>query len=158
MDGTTPVPLKFAADNSYDTYKECYNNVLKAKFKEQADSDSTDGSFGEKAGTLLADTGFLFLEGLESIGGCASICKKPLFYLTRSVTEGPVKRDCMGALKDELSFKVVSLIAGLTAFVLFAGMVIGMPICSGFNKEDGEEGEEKKGETEMAASKENPVE
>jgi len=64
----------------------------------------------------------------------------------------------MGALKDELSFKVVSLIAGLTAFVLFAGMVIGMPICSGFNKEDGEEGEEKKGETEMAASKENPVE
>ena len=25
MDGKTPVPLKFSADNSYETYKECYN-------------------------------------------------------------------------------------------------------------------------------------
>jgi hypothetical protein len=161
MDGKTPVPLKFAADNSFDTYKECYNKVLKAKFKEEADSDSSSGSFGEKAGTLLADTGFLFLEGLESIGGCASICKKPLFYLTRSVTEGPVSRHCMGALKDELSFKIVSAIGGLTALVLFAGMILGMPICSGFNKDEaGEDGEEKAapaGETELGAAKENPV-
>ena len=69
----------------------------------------------------------------------------------------------MGALKDEFSFTVVSLIAGLTAVFLFAAMVIGMPICSGFNPEEGDgekDGEkykegEQKPETELA--KENPV-
>lgn len=129
---------------------------MKAKFKDQADSDSSEGSFGEKAGTLLADTGFLFLEGLESIGGCASICKRPLFYITKTVTEGPVERDCMGALKDELTFKGVSAIAGVTAFVLFSGMILGLPICSGFNKDDEEKEDDKKGDTEMAA-KENQM-
>ena len=160
MDGTTLVPLKFASDQTFDTYKECFNKVLKAKFKEQADSDKSEGGFGEKAGTLLADTGFIFLEGLESIGDCASICKTPLFYLTQSVSEGPVKRNCMGALKDELSFIPVSAIAGLTAMVLFAGLILGMPICSGFNKEEaGEEGGAA-GESELPAAakgEENPV-
>lgn len=149
----TPVPLKFTSDTSYDTYKKCFYEKLEAKFKEESDKDASGDSFGAKAGGLLADTGFLFLEGLESIGSCASICKTPLFYLTRSVSEGPVKKNCMGALKDELSFKLVSAIAGLTAFVLFAGMILGMPICSGFNKEEDED--EKKGETELPAAKEN---
>jgi hypothetical protein len=150
----TPVPLKFTSDTSYDTYKKCFYEKLEAKFKEEADKDASGESFGAKAGGLLADTGFLFLEGLESIGSCASICKTPLFYLTRSVSEGPVKRNCMGALKDDLSFKLVSAIAGLTAFVLFAGMILGMPICSGFNKEE-EEGAAPAGETELPAAKEN---
>ena len=54
--------------------------------KRLTDKDASGESFGAKAGGLLADTGFLFLEGLESIGSCASICKAPLFYLTRSVS------------------------------------------------------------------------
>ena len=136
MDGKTPVPLKFTSGTTYDSYKECFNSVLKAKFKKQADSDSSTGSFGAKASTLLADTGFAFLEGLETIGDCAAICKTPLFYVTLSVSEGPAKRNCMGALKDELSFKIVSAISLLTALVLFAGVILGMPICSGFNKDD----------------------
>lgn len=84
----------------------------------------------------------MFLEGLETIGDCAAICKKPLFYVTKSVSIGPARRYCMDALRDELSFKVVSAISLLTALVLFAGIVLGMPLCSGLNKEEEEKGED----------------
>lgn len=90
MDGQTPVPLKFSSSGkSYYTYEECYDKVLKEKFEKEAEkarNNTEEGgeknSFGDRANNLLADTGLVFLEGLESIGKCASICNKPLFYIT----------------------------------------------------------------------------
>ena len=140
MDGETLVPLKFTSSGtSYDTYEQCYENVLKEKFKKEAEKakNETEGgedetTFGDRAGNLLADSGLLFLEGLESIGKCASICNKPLFYITQPVEKGPVPRDCMTALKDELSFKLPANIALLSALALFAQTLISIPLCCKF--------------------------
>ena len=69
MDGKTLVPLKFGSTGtSYDTYEECYEKVLKEKFEKEAKGEPEEGSFGDRAGNLLADSGLLFLEGLETIG------------------------------------------------------------------------------------------
>jgi hypothetical protein len=88
--GTETYPFKWTDDPSeaQNTFKECYDNVLKPEGK----------YFGLEEFTkpFYEDGGFQLLVGLEhEHKTCASICEIPLFFLTKDISLGKPQFECI---------------------------------------------------------------
>jgi len=77
--------------------------------------------------------GYGFLSELEQKYDCASVCKRPLFYITRDIEEGRPEQECIGAIYDSISgeMKVGAAFLIILALVLLGAMVSGLVICLG---------------------------
>lgn len=69
---------------TFETWEECYNKVLKAKSQGDEKGDPKWAQL-EK---FIRDGGLDFVRELETSLNCASACKVPLFYATRSIADG----------------------------------------------------------------------
>ena len=76
---------------------------------------------------------------------CSSICKPSLFYLTRDISKGMPKKECLKAALDDAAARATNIANLLMAVAVFGllAMPLAFPLCSNYVKE---EEEEKKGE------------
>ena len=84
-------PLKWTNDPSdaYNTFKECYEKVLKPKEK-------YSGNFDESVDSFFDGGGYEFFSELEqTYQNCASGCKPTLFYLTLDINKGMPTQECI---------------------------------------------------------------
>lgn len=77
--------------------------------------------------------GYGFLSELEEKYECASICRRPLFYITRDISEGRPESECIRAIFNDISgsMKVEAAVAIILALVLVCAMVSGLVSCMG---------------------------
>jgi len=73
------------------------------------------------------------LEQFEASLDCASLCKTPLFYMSRTVNDGPVTQDCFDPLVEKFDQPLVSVISLLTGLICLAAMIMSFPLCMGFS-------------------------
>lgn len=73
------------------------------------------------------------MKDLEKKFKCASICYKPLFYLSRPLTDGAPESECVEAFINEYAgatgVGVVAIVTGLTLLFAAFGSI---PLCSDF--------------------------
>lgn len=80
--------------------------------------------------------GYEMLKTLEKEFDCAGICYKPLFYLTKDVTDGIPTRTCDQAAIDELSGNLAGAAAAfVTGVLLLIGAIGAFPLFTGFNQD-----------------------
>lgn len=137
------VPLVFASGStSVSNYKACYDNVMEAKYKTTEAKSSQSSSEQEqmkKVKEFFEKGGYDFLSQLEKDYECASMCKVPLFYLTRDVKDGKPEKECTEAIVEAVTGKVlVAVICFITGLVLLCACICSFPLCSGFKQPEKE--------------------
>mmetsp|Transcript_32874 Transcript_32874/g.50266 ORF Transcript_32874/g.50266 Transcript_32874/m.50266 type:complete len:119 (-) Transcript_32874:103-459(-) len=117
----------------YSTYSDCYNGSL----KETIAASSTTGDYANKAQMFFEEGGFKMMKQFEEEYDCGGICFKPLFYLTKDISEGPVSQTCDDAVIEEFSGNMAgAAVAIISAIVLIIGAIGGFPLCTGFDAEE----------------------
>jgi hypothetical protein len=99
--------------------------------------ESSDGVWTDSK-KFLSEGGLDFLELIETEFDCASMCKTPLFYMTRSIEDGMPEQDCLSGTLKGMGKKgrPAAIVALITALLLFIAMVGAFPLCTGFKKQD----------------------
>jgi len=66
---------------------------------------------------------------------CSGLCKKPLFYLTQDITNGPPENECFDALIKDVGplFNVIGEIMIASGVIFLLMLFCACPICC-FNK------------------------
>jgi hypothetical protein len=87
---------------------------------------------------FVENGGIQFLEALEVKQDCAGICKTPLFYMVRPLSDGRPTNDCLNSILDDImaTSNSVGIVSMITAFALLIGMGFACPLCTGFSEED----------------------
>lgn len=88
--------------------------------------------------TFLDTGGYELFTYFEGNFNCSSVCKLPLFYMTKSIALKRPPSECFGPVvatlqKDMGSVSIVSLVSG---FVLIIIMLTAWPLCSGLKDEE----------------------
>lgn len=115
---------------------ECYNGVLKdqwAQFPNTSPNAQSVNDFFDKGGEK-------FISALESEFECGSLCKTPLFYLTKNADQGAVTQDCVTATVNKLTDnKGAAAVAGLTGVLLWISAIGAFPLMTGLSQKPEEE-------------------
>jgi len=82
-----------------------------------------------------------FLEQFETTLNCASVCKTPLFYVSRSVKDGPPVQDCFEPLIEKFDQPVFCVITLLTGLLCLGAMIASFPLMTGFDEKNDMMGE-----------------
>ena len=91
---------------------------------------------------------------------CASVCEAPLFYLTRDISQGMPKKECLQVAIDEAIGK-----AKAASDLLYGGAILALislpmafPVCVGYEppaeEDDADKTEEKEGSQEGSVKSE----
>ena len=100
-------------------------------------------NFHDEVEKFFNGGGYQLLQQMESnFTNCASICKKPLFYLTKDVSYGKPGKECIRAALDwaETSAKALGFFTGLNGAVIIIGSFLTIPLA--ISQEDLVEDEE----------------
>jgi len=128
------IPLMFILSdgkNTYDTFQKCFDDKLKTLFAK--------GGYGNAEQLSQAIT---FFGKIETEMDCSGACHKPIFGIGRSISKGPVTRECLEVILDSLDdLMAPGVVCLLTFFVLMCAVCGAIPICTGFDKEEEEMGE-----------------
>lgn len=104
---------------------ECYTDVVRPQAE-----NSNDGSALKE---FVTNGGYDYMSQLEEDYSCASICYKPLFYLTKSIEEAPVEKECVSAFIEAYAGNMgVGIVAIVTGLVLLSACIGSVPLCTGF--------------------------
>ena len=135
------VPFTWKQDGAYTSWGECYNQVLKTQ-QEQTDASERTAS-QKQADAFFERGGFNFLKQIEHDFDCAGICTVPLFYVTKELSTGPPKRECIEAMFDTITsgMSALGVIALITGFFTFAGFIGSFALCGGAAATEEEEEE-----------------
>ena len=61
------------------------------------------------------------------------MCKVPLFYISRDISEGKPEMECTEAIVEAFTGKImVAVVCMITGLVLLCAMICSFPLCSGF--------------------------
>jgi hypothetical protein len=95
------LPLVFEGKDgdagNYDTWEKCWNEVLKKQLEDDPNNQDL-----QDVNKFFKDGGFDFVKEIETSMDCAGVCIVPLFYATRSISEGKPSNECFGAIVDTL--------------------------------------------------------
>lgn len=81
----------------------------------------------------MTNGGYEYMAQLEQDYECASICYKPLFYLTKDISEAPVGQECVTAFIDYYAGSLgVGIVAIVTGLILLSACIGSVPLCGGF--------------------------
>jgi len=125
---------------TYDTFLDCYKGPISTQLNSGSggSTDSEDVKKAKEAAKEIFESGLTeVLESLETSLDCASICKTPLFYLSRSVKDGPPTQDCIVPIMEKFNQPLICIIAFITGLILLGAGVASIPLCTGFK--DGED-------------------
>lgn len=139
----TIIGLKFMPStetvNVFDTYKKCYEEVIKLGRKSRTDATqvSQTDEYKQAIEQFAQKGGFDYFAAFEDQYECASICKAPLFYITRSVSQTyPPEDDCATAFLETYSNNYgVAAAALVTAVILCLAGCLAIPIGMGAAKQ-----------------------
>jgi hypothetical protein len=75
-------------------------------------------------------------EGLD----CQGMCSPRLFYVTRPFNEQPTN-NCFDSIANKISggARTVAIVSIITALISFCACCGSIPLCKGFNDEEGED-------------------
>jgi len=137
------VPFTWKQTGAYTSWGECYKQVLKAK--EQTDA-STRTASQKSADAFFQRGGFNFLKQIEHDFDCAGVCTVPLFYVTKELSTGPPKQECIEAMFDTITsgMSLLGVIALITGLFTFAGFIGSFALCGGTAATEEEEEENRK--------------
>lgn len=129
-DSATVTPLVFGSNgdgNSFSTFAKCYLDVKKAKMV------TKPGKTPKTVSDFFTKGGYDFMKEIEEEYNCASICKVPLFYITKDISEGKPEIECIRGIYNSIkgSMKVEAFFAILTALILLVAMISALVICCG---------------------------
>lgn len=137
--------MRTLAQGGFKTWIECYNKTIeKAQGPSNcpigADQDDYDNGCAVDAESsefkeFVKNGGVKFIESFEKQFKCAGLCKKPLFYLSKPISDGKPERDCVTAFQEEYGSNTpVGAIALFTGFVLLMAAFGAIPLCTDYNK------------------------
>lgn len=73
------------------------------------------------------------MKDLETKYKCAGVCYKPLFYLTKPLTEGAPEAECVETfIKEYAGATGVGIVAIVTGLTLLFASFGSIPLCSDF--------------------------
>lgn len=73
------------------------------------------------------------MKDLETKYKCAGVCYKPLFYLTKPLTEGAPEAECVDTfIKEYAGATGVGIVAIVTGLTLLFASFGSIPLCSDF--------------------------
>ena len=109
---------------TYSSFSECY----KKKLRKEKETRREIKKFYEQG---LEE----FFNAFEENYDCASVCDKPLFYMTVDVSSGAPNEECGSALIKSVNKRikpvgVVAIISGVVVLIAFIGT---FPLCTGFD-------------------------
>jgi hypothetical protein len=108
-------------------------------FDNEKSSKNPDSSMAETmkyVDAFFDNGGYEFLTALEGKYNCASMCKVPLFWLTKDVSEGPATRECVDAAIESVSSqKWISIALAITGALLLLAAFGAFPLCCGYSEE-----------------------
>lgn len=88
----------------------------------------------------LVEYGLEFYKKIEADLDCSGACWKPLFGVSRNLADGPVTRDCTESVIDDLEALLIpGCVCLLTAFILMCSVCASVPLCTGFDKDEGDD-------------------
>ena len=140
---TSTTALTFKA-GGLTTYKSCYDTVLKAQFQKTEDKGEASQTAEDKkqikqVKEFFEKGGYEFLAQLETDYECASMCKIPLFYISRDISLGKPTMECTAAIVEAVTGKIlVAVVCFITGLVLFCAMICSFPLCTGFKQPEKE--------------------
>jgi len=131
-------PLKWSTDKkkSFSTFKECYEGVL-SPIKKDKYGGGNYNKYKKYVDSFFAGGGYKFLTDLESkYDDCASICFKPLFFISKDISKGMPKRECLQASIDTAALKAqtASSLLFVTAIFIFISIAMVFPLCFRYQK------------------------
>lgn len=142
------VPFTWKQNDAYTSWGDCYNKALKAK-NEQTDASKKTAS-QKQVDAFFQRGGFNFLKQIENDFDCAGVCAVPLFYVTKDLSTGPPKQECIEAMFDTITsgMSLLGVVALITGLFTFAGFIGSFALCGG-NADTEEEEEEKRKQQEI---------
>jgi len=115
------VPFVWKSSGGFTKYQDCYEKELKPN----------QSKYPSLSSFLTDSKNYDFLVGLETtIPNCSGVCDLPLFYVTKSISEGPPTAECIagtisffsnGLTTDSNLFITAGLVA-LGAFMQIFGL------------------------------------
>ena len=112
---------------SFNTFKQCYEEVLKPGNKYPSSLDATKTRFFEAPKTTdendAEESFYDLLKRLETnYVGCSSICNKQPFFLTQDISKGMPEFECISKAMEAAnatanSTGVFTVILGATVFI-----------------------------------------
>ena len=81
--------------------------------------------------------GYEFVAAFEKEFDCGGVCKVPLFYMSRPISDGPPTRGCVEQAAKGMASKLgtVGWVALLTGLMMLIGMIGACPLCTGFSED-----------------------
>jgi hypothetical protein len=129
----TIMPLHWVSltAKSYSSFKDCYTNVILPKMEVETNY------VNKYVRDFVTHGGFSLLSSLEENFDCASLCKVPLFYITKDISEGRPRQECIdGFIKGmNANLGTAGLFSILCAIILLIGALGTFPICCGGKEE-----------------------
>lgn len=139
-------PLIFD-DPGIKSFAQCYEEKLKPLFDDQRElpEDERDREYAVTMYYLdffFESGAFDYFSAMEdNYEACASICRTPLFYLTKDVSEGTPVNDCLTAtIEDMTDKKTASIVFSLLTIIIWIALFSACALCT----KDSEEGDEEK--------------
>lgn len=118
----TKIPLYWVRSGGVTSFNDCWAKGLEKYFKEF----KKDGDTNQVLELMK------FINKVEDSLTCAGVCSTPLFAVTLSIEDGPVKEDCVTSLLNTLDSLVApAVVCLITFFVLFASCMGGCWLCCG---------------------------
>lgn len=119
-------------DGTVDTWLECFERT-----KKEADSETDDDSKKTKQDNVAKITAFMksegfdFMKSAEDKFSCGGVCKPPMFFLTKSITEGKPEMDCLSAVLEDIpgKLRLPGLISVLLGLLLICAFIAAFPLC-----------------------------
>jgi len=132
------IPFVYSTDISeyVSTFIQCYNEKLKEKI-ESEESSNANSDYVKNAKDFFEKGGYQMLRKFEETYDCAGICYKPLFYISKDVSEGSVKRTCEDAIVEEYTGNIgTAVFAALCALTLLIAVLGSCTLLSGYDEDD----------------------
>ena len=141
----TKAGMKTAGKDGFKTWIECYDktiskatgasncpqNPTEDDYASGCEIDATSSEFKE----FVKKGGVKFLQDFEKKFKCAGLCKTPLFYLSKPLSDGKPTRDCVTAFQEEYgSSTIVGVVALFTGIILLMASFGAIPLCTDYNK------------------------
>jgi hypothetical protein len=137
--------LQFAPTGSaifpktYNTYTECFNEVLSKSGKQSSDGKAAadEDATKKKLTAFIKGNGLEILKNFEKKYDCAGFCEKPLFFATRPYTERP-KSECIKPIFASFGkiAGLVSIVAVISFLANFCGFCGSFSLCAAMKGND----------------------
>lgn len=133
-DNSKITPLVFNSTEettTYESFYKCFQDKIKAEMQ-------NSNPFYTDIKNFLDTGGYELFSYFEGNFNCSSVCKLPLFYMTKSIALKRPPTECFGPVVATLQTDMgaVSTVSLVSGFVLIIIAITAWPLCSGLKDED----------------------